>query len=909
MAEGVMSRSALEQAFARTVDEVAGQAGIAIERGLAEREVRDRQRRVGKNLLRRRQTRNAFGILASQLKSLVIWLLAAAATLSFYVGDRPEGFAIIAVILINTAIGFFTELRALRSMEALRRIARVQTRVCRDGQVRHVDALDLVPGDIVILEAGDIVTADLRLVEAANLECDESVLTGESTPVDKDIAVLTATTDVAERRNMAFKGTAITQGSGRSIVVGTGMATELGRISQLVEEAEPETSPLEKRLDQLGHRLIWLTLLLAALTAGAGILRGREIVAMVETSIALAVAAVPEGLPVVATLGLARGMWRMARRHALMVRLSAVETLGATTVVLTDKTGTLTENRMTVAGYLFDDADITIRTSDTDHDQSFEVDGRPISSSQDERLAWALRIGVLCTNATLPDDGGPADAKATGDPMEQALLQAGREAGMKRPSLLDVYSEIEEHAFDPDLKMMATVHDGPDGHVVAVKGAPESVIERCNSMLSGTEHTELDPSARRACLERSDQAAKRGFRLLALAMKTANYRAEDVYGDLTLVGIACIADPIRADVPQAIAACKKAGVRVIMLTGDHPETAAEIARQAGLGDGDIEVIEGRELGDFDPTTLDEQEKQRILSADVFARVAPEMKLKLATLFQRSGEIVAMTGDGVNDAPALKKADIGIAMGQRGTEVAREAAHMVLRDDAFPTIIAAMREGRIIFDNIRRFVVYLMSCNVSEVLVVGIAVGVGLPAPLLPLQILFLNLVTGVFPAFALGLGEGSSAVMSRPPRPPSEPVLDRTRWKLLTIFGGLITLATLAAFIGALYGLDLSSDQAVSVVFTTLALAHLWNVFNIRDADSAVLANDVTRNGYVWAAIVLCLGLIAAALWLPGLAGLLRLPSPGAEGLVLAALLSFAPLLLGQIVLLALRSSCREGGL
>ncbi|MDH3662249.1 MAG: cation-transporting P-type ATPase [Alphaproteobacteria bacterium] len=897
------------QAFARPVGEVAGQANVAIEHGLTEREVRDRQRRVGKNLLRRHQSRNAFGILTGQLKSLVIWLLAAAAALSFYVGDRPEGFAIIAVIAINTAIGFFTELRALRSMEALRRIARVQTRVCRDGQVRHVDALDLVPGDIVILEAGDIVTADLRLMEAANLECDESVLTGESVPVAKDIAVLAATTDVAERRNMAFKGTAITQGSGRGIVVGTGMTTELGRISLLVEEAEPETSPLEKRLDQLGHRLIWLTLLLAALTAGAGILRGREIVVMVETSIALAVAAVPEGLPVVATLGLARGMWRMARRHALMVRLSAVETLGATTVVLTDKTGTLTENRMTVAGYLFDDADTTIRTSVGDPGQSFEVDGRPISSSQDERLAWALRIGVLCTNATLPDDAAPADAQATGDPMEQALLQAGREAGMERPSLLDAYSEIEEHAFDPDLKMMATVHDGPDGHFVAVKGAPESVIERCNSVLSRAEHSHLDDAARRTWLERSDQAAKRGFRLLALAMRRTNNRVEDVYADLTLIGVACIADPIRADVPRAIAACRAAGVRVIMLTGDHPETAAEIARQAGLGNGDIKVIEGRELGDFDPATLDEQTMRRILSADVFARVAPEMKLKLATLFQRSGEIVAMTGDGVNDAPALKKADIGIAMGQRGTEVAREAAHMVLRDDAFPTIIAAMREGRIIFDNIRRFVVYLMSCNVSEVLVVGIAVGVGLPAPLLPLQILFLNLVTDIFPAFALGLGEGSDAVMSRPPRPPREPVLDRKRWILITVFGGLITLATLAAFLGALYGLGLDADRAVSVAFTTLALAQLWNVFNARDVDSAMLANDVTRNAFVWGAIILCLGLIAAALWLPGLSGLLRLPSPGADGLVLAALFSFTPLLLGQIALLSLRRGGRMAGL
>ena len=862
----------------------------------------ERQRLFGKNRLRRHRTRSAIGILAGQLRSLIVWLLAAAAALSFYVGDRPEGFAIIAVIAINTAIGFFTELRALRSMEALRRIARVRTRVRRHGQVQHVDALDLVPGDIVILEAGDIVTADLRLAEAANLQCDESVLTGESTPVDKDTAALDGTAEVAERKNMAFKGTAITQGSGRGIVVGTGMATELGQISKLVEEAEPETSPLEKRLDQLGRRLIWLTLALAALTAGAGILRGREIVAMVETSIALAVAAVPEGLPVVATLGLARGMWRMARRNALMVRLSAVETLGATTVVLTDKTGTLTENRMAVTGYLLEDADVTVRPPDRDHEARFEVDGRTLEPSTDDQLAWAIRIGVLCANATLPSDDS-ADAQATGDPMERALLLAGRHAGMERPSLLDSFPEIEEHAFHPDLKMMATVHSDENGYLVAVKGAPESVIEHCSSVLSRTETSTLGEQSRRTWLDRSDEAAGRGYRLLALAMKRTTGSAVIPYADLTLVGLACLVDPIRPDVPQAIADCRAAGVRVVMLTGDHPETASEIARQAGLGDGDIKVIEGRELGDFDPATLDEQNRRRILSADVFARVAPEMKLELATLFQRSGEIVAMTGDGVNDAPALKKADIGIAMGRRGTEVAREAAHMVLGDDAFPTVITAMREGRTIFDNIRRFVVYLMSCNVSEVLVVGIAVGIGLPTPLLPLQILFLNLVTDVFPAFALGLGEGSAAVMSRPPRPPSEAVVDRRRWAFIAIFGGAITLATLTAFIAALYGLDLEADQAVTVAFTTLALAQLWNVFNVRDAESAILTNDVTRNGYVWAAIVLCLCLIAAALWLPALASLLRLPSPGTEGLLLAAFLSFAPVLFGQIILSSVKTS------
>jgi len=715
------------------------------------------------------------------------------------------------------------------------------------------------------------------------------VLTGESVPVVKAEAATDGEAVLGDRTSMAFKGTAITQGTGEGLVVATGMATEIGRISDLVQGAQSEAAPLERRLDRLGHRLVWLTFVLAALTIGVGILRGHEVVAMIQTGVALAVAAVPEGLPVVATLSLARGMWRMARRNAVITRLSSVETLGATTVILTDKTGTLTENRMTVVGYLLEGRDIGLAARGTG--QIFTGgDTRP-DPGEDDRLDWAIRIGALCTNADLGDG---VDEGRAGDPMELALLQVADQAGLSRLALERDFPEIREHAFDPSVRMMATVHKDGDHCLVAVKGAPEAVIDSAVSVLGPDGPQPLDDAVRRAWQERSSKAAREGLRLLGLAMRRGQADDGRPYAGLTLVGLVCLNDPVREDVPRAIRSSRAAGVRVVMLTGDHAGTAAAIARQAGIGDGDLGVNEGHMVAGIDPDAISEEMRQRVLSADVFARVAPETKLVLVSIFQKAGHVVAMTGDGVNDAPALKKADIGIAMGRRGTQVAQEAAHMVLRDDRFATIISAMRQGRVIFDNIRKFVVYLMSCNVSEVLVVGLAIGIGLPLPLLPLQILFLNLVTDVFPAFALGLGRGDGEVMRRPPRNPKEPILDRPRWRLIAVLGALITIATLGAFLLALTWLALAPAAAVTVAFLTLALAQLWNVFNMRDPDAGLIGNDVTRNAYVWGALVLCLGLIGLAVGLPSLADLLGLPWPGPQGLALAAAASLVPLLLGQ---------------
>ncbi|WP_280140329.1 cation-translocating P-type ATPase [Jannaschia faecimaris] len=875
------------------MDEFAKGMGTDPKAGLDKKDVRKRLEVYGPNRLRRQKKKGALTILLHQLSSIIVWLLAAAALMSFVLGDFAEGVAIAFVLILNSAIGFFTELKAARSMEALMRIAEVRTRVRRGGQVCIVDAHELVPGDLVVLEAGDMVTADLRLSEASNLQADESVLTGESAPVAKRIEPVNRDAILGDRFSMAFKGTAITQGAGEGIVTATGINTELGRISDLAQSAEGEVAPLERRLDRLGHRLVWLTLTLAVLTIGAGILRGHDVAIMVQTGVALAVAAVPEGLPVVATLSLARGMWRMSRRNALITRLSSVETLGATTVILTDKTGTLTENRMTVVRYLLANGDVEVEARDEAQ-----------WSEPNSPMGWALRIGALCNNAELGDG---FDEGQTGDPMEIALLSVADAMGTSRQDTVRDNPEIKQYAFDADIKMMATVHGANSGHLFAVKGAPEMVIDVCTHVMGPEGPQDMTRDARQQWIDRNAEAARDGLRLLALAVKEDASKDAEPYEDLTLVGLVGLLDPVREDVPEAMKACLAAGVRVVMLTGDHADTAKTIARKAGLGDGEMTVVESGEIAELDPETISDDDRVRILKADVFARVSPEAKLTLVSLFQAAGHIVAMTGDGVNDAPALKKADIGIAMGQRGTQVAQEAADMVLQDDAFATIIAAMRQGRVIFDNIRKFVLYLMSCNVSEVLVVGLAVGAGLPTPLLPLQILFLNLVTDIFPAFALGLGKGDENVMTKPPRNPAEAIINRRRWVLIGVLGAFITIATLGAFACALFWLGLETGQAVTVAFLTLALAQLWNVFNVRDPDSGMLRNEVTRNGYVWGAIAFCLGLIGLALWIPQLADLLGLPSPGGAGLLLAGGASLLPLPLGQAWISLAEPSDRGG--
>jgi Ca2+-transporting ATPase len=604
---------------------------------------------------------------------------------------------------------------------------------------------------------------------------------------------------------------------------------------------------------------------------------------MIKAGIALAVAAIPEGLPIVATMALARGMWRMARRNVVVERLAAVETLGATTLICADKTGTLTENRMTAERFWLPSAHYRI-----DHQTGQILDTWGNKAAIDASLQRALEAAVLCGTATLKTNEG----RGAGDPMELALLRLGQIAGLDREELLAAWPERHEIAFDTETKMMATAHERDGRLFVAVKGAPEAVLATATAV--GEEAEALGEEERAEWLRRAVALAEDGLRVLALAQKTIPLEAVPNYGDLTFLGLIGFLDPPRVEVKQAIADCRQAGIRVVMVTGDHAVTARKIAESLGIAEPGAVVIEGRELQAL--VALGEQERQRVLAAQVFARVTPAQKLDLVRLYQSAGEVVAMTGDGVNDAPALQKADIGVAMGLRGTEVAREAADIVLRDDAFGSIVAAIREGRVIFGNLRRFLTYLLSCNISEVMVVALAVVAGLPLPLLPLQILFLNLVTDVFPAFALAAGEGEADVLRRPPRDPREPLLGRPQWLFIAGYGALLTASTLAALVIGSHVLGLEGDPLVSVSFLTLAFAQLWHVFNMRGAGSPVFRNAVTLNPYVWLAVALCVAILLLAVYIPLVADALQVVAPDWSSWVLVMAASLAPLLVGMTI-------------
>lgn len=862
---------AIERPWARPAAEVAAALGVDPAVGLADEEAARRLRRDGPNRLTTRRRASAWSILLRQFRSLVTALLIAAAAVAFVYGDWAEGTAIVVVVLVNAAIGFSTELRAVRSAEALRRLGAVATRVRRGGRLREVPAEELVPGDVVVLEAGDVVSADLRLRAAARLQADESQLTGESLPVDKDLEPVPEDTPLAERRSLLFRGSSVVRGSGEGVAVATGMATEVGRIAALAATAEREATPLEERLARLGRTLAWVALAIAAATAGLGALSGRDLFLMVETGIALAVAAIPEGLPIVATIALARGVWRMAHRQALVNRLSAVETLGAVTVILTDKTGTLTENRMTLWRVAVEDGVLPVE------------DGHPA-------VRAALEVGALCNNAALAEDGG-----GIGDPLEVALLLAAARAGIDRQRLLAASPEVREEPFDPRRKLMATVHRSGEGELrVAVKGAPEAVLAAATRVLAAGGERALGAAAREAWQERQRDLAAQGYRVLGLAQKRVVAAAADPFGDLTWLGLALLEDPPRAGVREAVEACRSAGIEVVMVTGDQAPTARTIAREVGLlapGE-EVEVVTGRELA---ARPWSEALLRRLRAARIFARLEPEQKLDLVALYQEAGEVVAMTGDGVNDAPALEKADVGIAMGRRGHQVAREAADVILQDDSFATIVVAVRQGRVIFDNIRRFALYLLSCNAGEVAVVAVAALLGAPLPLLPLQLLFLNLVTDVFPALALSLGEGDDLVMRRPPRDPREPVLSRRHWLAIGGYAAAMAGAVLGALFWSLAGRGFDEARAVTVAFLTLAFAQLWHVFSMRQRGTRLLRNEITTNPYVWSALGLCVVLLLLALYVPFLAAVLRLVRPGAEGWVVVLVMSLLPLAVGQV--------------
>jgi len=874
--------------------DVLASLSVAPEEGLDDQQVGLRLQQIGPNILVQQESVPAWRLLIKQFKSLIMALLSVAACVALWFGDYAGAIAIGVVIAINITIAFSMELSAVKAMESLQKIGLVMATVLRGGQTQQVPAEQLVPGDILIIDAGDVCPADARIIEANKLQADESSLTGESLPVHKSTEPVNADSLLAKRSSMLYRGTSVTRGSGRAVITATGTQSELGTIADLVADAKEQPTPLEKNLNTLAHKLIWVTLGITFIVTLSGTLAGKDPTLMIETGLALAVAAIPEGLPIVATIALARGMYRMAQQNALISRLASVETLGATGVICTDKTGTLTENRMTVVRLLVSDEQYSINGEHT-----AESTPKPLQQSTlSDTARQAIEIAVLCNNAEFTNSNvdnnhvNDSDSPAVhGDPLEVALLIAGDKLGIHRSSLVSSQPEVREEPFDSVSKMMATVHQAGAGYRVAVKGAPEEVIKASTTLMVDGQKVSFDKHLQQHWLEKNKQLASDGLRVIAVAEKTVTTESTDVFNQLILIGLIGFLDPPREDVRDSIQQCRDSGIAVVMITGDQSETAKYIGKNVSLLDESDEVIHGSDLGNKADTP------EHLLKVRAFSRVSPQQKLELIELHQRAGQIVAMTGDGVNDAPALKKADIGVAMGQRGTQVAREASDMILQDDSFSTIVSAIREGRIIFSNIRLFALYLLSCNVSEVMIVGLAAIFGGALPLLPLQILFLNLVTDVFPALALGVGSGTNGMMSAKPRPATEPLLGRREWYFILFHGGSITLSVMGAFWLARSWLDMTDGASVTVSFLTLALTQLWHVFNLRETGSDLINNQVTSNRFIWLALALCLLIILLALIVPGLAQALSLSAISWQAWVLVTVASVVPLVLGQLTI------------
>ena len=867
--------------------EVASTLEVDPRAGLTTSQVSDRQHRYGRNALQQTKSRSAWHVLLDQFASIVIALLAVAAAIAWLTSDHAEAVAILVVLIINAGVGFATEWKAGRALDALRRQSHTQARVRRDGFETTVDAEELVPGDIVILNAGDRVPADARLLEAVRLEAEESALTGESTTVEKTVGPVPAQTPLAERRSMLFLGTAIASGRAVAIVVRTGTATQLGTIGRLVATSTKERSPLEIQLHHLGRRLVYLVLLIAAVVMLTGWLRGDGLWVMVEVGISLAVAAVPEGLPAVTTLILALGVLRMAQQHAIMRRLSAVETLGSTTVICADKTGTLTENRMTVREYFLSDG------------RQIEIEDCKTPLEQDELLQRAVRVGVLCNEASFRAGAGD-ETRTIGDPTETALLVVADALVLDVSTERAIHPKVAEQPFQTSTKRMTTLHRKNDGqHFAALKGAPAVVLNACSSFVDADGNAvSMDAEERASFLAANEQMAKRAMRVLALAVKhfedDADHSSDEALeSGYTFLGLVGMIDPPRPGVAEAIRRAKVAGIRTVMLTGDQLNTGIAIARELQLGKKEPTAIHAHDLIDTEPNRLADLAR----NTDVFARVSPEEKLRIVEALQQAGEVVAVTGDGVNDAPALKRANIGIAMGQRGTEVAKEAADVVLADDNFQTIVGAVEGGRTIYANITKFVHMMFSHNLGEVLMIFTAIAVGLPLPLLPLQILWMNLVTDVFPALALAVEPASPEIMTQPPRSSRTALLSRPFLVLIGWQSAMLALLGLGAYLWALqvYGPGAHSRTVALFALISVQLGH---TFNCRSRTRSAF-DGLFRNPFLWFAVFIVVALQLLASYFAPLAAVLGTVAPawidwvvvGSVGLMAVVIVEVAKLI------------------
>ena len=829
--------------------------------GLAEEEARKRFERYGPNELEERVKRGVLSVFVDQFKSVLVVLLIFAAAFSLLIREVVDAAAIGAILVINAVLGTIQEYRAEKSLEALRRLAAPKATVLRDGLPLKIPARELVPGDVILLQAGDRVPADARLIESVNLRVDEAVLTGESVPVDKDAdLVLPEETPLPERKNMVYSSSIVTYGRAKAVVVATGMSTELGRIAALVQSEQKEETPLQRRLDSFGKKLGTFILILAALVSLEGIveLGGLHSLEVAEevilTGISLAVSAVPEGLPAVVTVALAIGVQRMASRNAIVRRLAAVETLGSATVIATDKTGTITMNEMAVR-------EIWVAGETNGVPSEIEVPRESLVDVEDP-LSLMLAGFVLCNDSRVEVKSGKE--VRIGDPTELALLLAASDVGLKPEDVRAEVPRIAEVPFDSARKRMTTFHRF-EGKVLAfMKGAPEVVIPLCSAVMwSGGEIKELSEELRLELDTITRDMASRALRVLAFAFKVVpegEELNESQESRMVLLGLVGMMDPPRPEVPEAVAKAKRAGIRVVMITGDHALTAAAVAREVGI-DESGSVITGWELDRMS----DEELEEAVEKVSVFARVSPEHKLRILNALKARGHIVAMTGDGVNDAPAVKRADIGVAMGIRGSDVTREAADMVLTDDNFATIVNAIEEGRRIYENIRKFIRLLLSANWDEILVVSLAAFLDLPLPFLPLQILWLNLLTDGLPAMALGLDPPDEDLMNRPPRDPREEIYHGMLWFILVA----ALVAAAASLVPFAMELKLTGDvaRARTLAFTIAVIFELFLALNCRSPRKYVYSSwkALTANRALILAILSSFALQLAVIYVPQL--------------------------------------------
>jgi Ca2+-transporting ATPase len=840
--------------------------------GLSGEEAAARLEEYGPNQLAQAKKISPLIIFLRQFSSLLMLILLAAIVISYLSGEALDALVILAILLACGILGFIQEYRAEKAALALAKLAAPTATIIRDGHEATIPSREVVPGDLLVLHTGDRVAADGRLLETVNLMADEALLTGESTSVEKhaDMAAL-PDSPISEQHGMIFGGTVVTYGRGRAVVTSTGMGTEFGRIARMLEEVEEEETPLERRMTSIGRVLAAICLGVAAGAVLLGVYKGDELWPMILWGISLAVAAVPEALPAVVTGALAIGTTRMARRHAIVKRLPAVETMGCTTVICTDKTGTLTKNEMTVTRLYLDGSSVAVSGSGYEPRGEFRREGGGDLTTETPVLEQAARISLLCNDAALEEDSNAWQVR--GDPTEGALLVLGHKAGLAQAGLLEEFPRVAEVPFSAERKRMSTIHQGADGFLMCLKGAPESLLPWCTRVLTSRGEEPLDDSGRQKIMAAAATMAGQALRVLGLAYRSLTaipeLTPEAEEADLVWVGLAGMIDPPRPEAKEAVRHCHQAGIRVLMVTGDHPDTAQAIGRDLGIltQKKNPAVLTGREVNAMDDAAL----LAALEEVQVFARVSPEHKLRLVDLLKGQGEVVAMTGDGVNDAPALKRADIGVAMGITGTEVTKETAAMILADDNFASLVAAVEEGRAIFDNIKKYLVYLLSCNFSEILVLTGAIFLGLPLPLLALQILWVNLVTDGLPALALGVDPKAPDIMRRPPRPPEEGVFSRSVTALLVVIALYLTLILLPLFAYyVLFNPNRLSDpdqvitQAQTMVFVTLILAELVNAFNCRSDIHSIFTVGIFPNRFLLVSVVLSLGIMVAVInWQP----------------------------------------------